>query len=181
MPRSSIPRAINVETNADKIALDLKRWAMSLPRLAHSVVDEELTLALKLARQYSSLSDHSLADLARMGHPYATRHQAAREMGGLRSKGHPWRVMSPIAKAGLPHAAYLIHDQDGTFLRNWTKTVRRSPDGASGYIANATSYAAFLEGGTSKMIARPILTQVAAEVSSKHDAIYNRARRALRV
>lgn len=181
MPVSSIPRAVNVQTNADKIALDLKRWAMSLPRLAQQVVDEELALALKLAQEYSSLTDHSLRDLARMGHPYATRHQAVREMGGLRSKGHPWRVMSSTARAGLPHAAFLIHQQSGRFLGSWTKTVRHSPDGGFGYIANATPYAAWLEGGTSKMIARPILTQVAAIVESKHQQIYNRARKALRV
>lgn len=99
-------------------------------------------IMLAAAQELSSLTDHSLADLAAMGHPYAVR------------------APNP------PHPPYQIHSQRGNFRRRWyVKTFRRGDDfgfelGNTARTRNGKALLPLLEYGTSKMIPRPILTEL---------------------
>ena len=99
-------------------------------------------LMLAKAREYSSLTDHSLADLRAMGHPYAKR------------------------RPNPPHAPYLIHKQRGNFNRRWyAKTFRRGDDfgfelGNTARTSKGRALLPLLQSGTKKMIPRPILTEL---------------------
>ncbi len=145
--------ALEMRTNAEHIALRIERRARQYTELARRVVEEEGKLALELAKKHSSLTDHSLRDLAKSGHPYATFWRqrtrleflesgadlrrmgrrmlradalgAARE--GLKTK-HTSRTVSNRRLYGgpkrLPHPAYQIHKQGGNFLRSWRRQAR---------------------------------------------------------
>lgn len=99
-------------------------------------------LMLAEARKLSSLTDHSLRDLARMGHPYARR------------------APNP------PHAPYLIHKQRGNFNKRWyAKVFHRGDDfgfelGNTARTRSGKALLPLLQGGTNKMIPRPILTEL---------------------
>lgn len=97
---------------------------------------------LEEARKLSGLTDHSLADLRRMGHPYAKR------------------APNP------PHNPYLIHKQRGNFQKRWyAKVFHRGDDygfelGNTARTRNGLALLPLLQNGTRKMIPRPILTEL---------------------
>lgn len=96
-------------------------------------------------RRNSSLSDHSLAALRRLGHPYASRHG---------SKG--LQIHDPY---------YQVHSQGGGLLNAlFTKQEDASFDSgrvraavAIGFDENRAPHALFVVFGTSKMIPRDVL------------------------
>ncbi len=145
--------AISFKSNAGEIALRIERRARQYTELARQVVAEEGKRALQIARENSSLTDHSLRDLARMGHPYATfwrqrtklnflesganlgrmaRRALAGDVLGAAREGlkmkHSSRMVSNRRLYGgpkrLPHPAYQIHNQGGNFLRSWRRQAR---------------------------------------------------------
>jgi hypothetical protein len=208
---------VSISTNADKIALHVRQLARKYPAVADETIRMTTQKALGLAQAYSALSDHSLADLRRMGHPYAARHElkskrfsfrmtrsdlesgtslrrlammalrgnvlgAAREGFRTRrtSKSLTFRgVLHPTAT--LPHPAYMIHRQGGGFFRAWRRAFTRYNNRSIGTVYNAARtrdgapLAVFLEQGTSKMIARPILAKVADSMSRMHARLYRAA------
>lgn len=97
-------------------------------------------LLKKRAREYSNLRCHSLADLRRMGHPYATRDPAP------------------------PHWPY-IHTQSGKFLAKWySRTSARGNDFTIEFGNASGKLAVWLEEGTKKMISRPIMARIIREM-----------------
>ena len=93
---------------------------------------------LQVARQYSE-GPYSLAELRRMGHPYATRHPAA-----------------PLDPA-------IINRQTGRFAASWRLEEVTAGDGSMLRLTNDAPYAGFLKTGTRFMIARPIEEKIAVE------------------
>jgi hypothetical protein len=99
-------------------------------------VTEGLKKAAEASRKMVGATDHSLAALAQMGHPYSTAHPAP------------------------PHSDPIVHVQTGAYLNDLTVN---SPRGTSaGIISGSISVEGsskeldrWLQDGTSKMIARP--------------------------
>ena len=85
----------------------------------------------------------------------------------------------------VPHAAYMIHNQCGLFLRSWRRQAHTGLGKYSTTVTNTAHssrgapYAVYLETGTSKMIPRPILQYVARKVAAEHKRIYSRLYRQL--
>ncbi len=156
MPSSTKPKRTEVYCNADKIAGRFRRRASLLKEVTQEVIKLDGQDLLAKARGYSGLTDHSLKDLAKMGHPY-------RRGGGAK---------------GLPHPAWLIHTQGGQFLRRWQLAVSKTQDGGTATVYNRTPYASYLQGGTSKMIPRPILQRVLLDTKNQRKASYDLIRRA---
>ena len=153
MPNKS---GFQVYCNADKIAGRFRRRAKSLKEVTQEVIKLDGQDLLAKARELSSLTDHSLKDLAKMGHPY-------RRGGGYRA---------------APHPAWLIHSQGGQFLRMWQLAVSRTQDGGTASVYNRSPYAWYLEAGTSKMIPRPILEHMFKATAVARKASYDLIRRA---
>jgi len=92
------------------------------------------------AQEITSLTCHSLADLRRMGHPYATR------------------APNP------PHEVHLIHSHRGAFLRGWySRTTRHGDDFVINFGNQQTELLMWLETGTVKMIRRGPMTWIVKE------------------
>lgn len=125
-----------ISCNAKRISLNMRRVSKQMPVAMGQATLDNGDRVLELVRRWSSLTDHSLSDLRKMGHPYAAKH--------------------PFP----PHPRYMIHTQGGRFLRNWRLAKSLNADGATITIHNTTPYARYLEKGTrNKMIARPILRE----------------------
>jgi len=97
------------------------------------------------ARQFSQRRFASLADLRKMGHPYAAK--------------HPGR---------LPVAAHIINKQLGKFHRSWHWNFIVGTNMAKGTIWNAAKYAKFML-GTKYMIERPVLKEALKRTKAERD------------
>lgn len=126
-------------------------------------IEEKLREAIK---KNISLTDHTLEDLAEMGHPYASAHPAN------------------------PHEpGYQVHSQSGTMLGGLVSGTSDAAFTGSGVTAEAhagieasINYAIFVIFGTSRMIPRDFLTGSLEEVrdqvfsllqSNLRDAVIN--------
>lgn len=100
----------------------------------------------------ASLTDHTLKDLARLGHPYSVRNPAN------------------------PHdPPYLIHEQTGNLKNNIERT--RSPKGfkiSVGVDEDKVFYIPYLILGTSKMIPRNFIEETFNEVLPEMRKIFGR-------
>ncbi len=90
------------------------------------------------ALEYSGLTDHSLTQLAKMGHPYSKRHPKP------------------------PHDPAYLHAQSGNLRKSWELTVEFHGSDYVLTLRNKAEYFKWLEGGTKKMIRRPILEAISA-------------------
>jgi hypothetical protein len=86
------------------------------------------------AKLYLSLQDHTLADLARLGHPYARRFGAH-----------------------TLHPDYFLHVQTGTLIASLNYEVTETPGSVYGRIGNTAYYHRWLIYGTTKMRPRDYL------------------------
>lgn len=113
-----------------------------------NAVDRAVSVALddtvQTARHMSS-GGRSSRTLARMDHPYATRHG------------------SPL----LPPE--IINVQSGEFLASWK--AERTPEG--GRVINDSPVADFLQFGTKYMVARPIATVLTEELADNAERRIN--------
>lgn len=133
-------------TGADTVAENIKRFGGGFKEhvrkvmdYAGAMLDADITLNM-------SISDHTLAELAALGHPYAARHG---------SQGIP--IHSPY---------WLIHTHTGHLLSSKRRGV--SDVGISGGKLQVSAwvgldetvafYALYLIWGTSKMIPRDVLS-----------------------
>lgn len=95
-------------------------------------------------REDASLQDHSLDDLAALGHPYSRRFGS-----------------------DTLHADYLLHQQSGTWLSMLTRAVQDLGNKIEGRVTAGAWYAFLLEYGTVFMRPRPIIAQNAEVVRQK--------------
>lgn len=117
----------------------LKETKRNVERIVRRRVEEE-------AIHLSSLSDHSLADLAAMGHPYARRHGA--DSG--------------------PHGDQFIHHQTIAtglaFVDMFKSSVEITDGGVTFVLRNEAPHWQYLRDGTSKMRPRPLHVELADRI-----------------
>jgi hypothetical protein len=120
-----------------------RKWVRKRVGKALTKTTEELRQGVS---ENISLTDHSLFDLAQMGHPYAVRNYRP------------------------PHSPeYLIHEQSGNFKSALFKKIQIHEKmgalggdimvGIVGFDENACPHARFVIMGTSKMVSRDVLTE----------------------
>lgn len=120
-------------------AQSAQRLRQMQQRLRDGVVKAEADTAREAYQQARRLSGgpFSSADLAQMGHPYARR--------------NPQPPADPA----------LINIQSGRFEAAWQiRLPRWTATGLHTEIRNETPYAGYLDTGTQKMIARPLVQRV---------------------
>lgn len=112
-----------------------KRKVLAQLEMAADIVEEKMV-------ENASLTDHTLKDLAKLGHPYSLRNTAN------------------------PHdPPYLVHEQTGNLKSSIERTS--SPKGfrvSIGVDEDKVPYLPYLILGTSKMIARDFITESFNEV-----------------
>jgi len=98
-------------------------------------------LLFDTVREHASLTDHTLADLAKLGHPYSMR----------------W------GKDFL-HPDYLVHQQSGRLYSSIMQDTGESGQLFYGWVTSqGVYYAPFVEFGTVKMRPRPFMSQAIFE------------------
>jgi hypothetical protein len=139
-----------------KLAQGVAKKAQQLDRGVREAEAKSADEALRIARELSS-GRFSLAQLARMGHPY--------RIGGV-----------------PPQDAAIVNKQTGAFYRGWRVIGPRQRGGdLATKLVNDSPQAERLSRGTSRMIARPILTRIRERVEGKRRALYKASiRKALR-
>lgn len=124
-------KSLSMETNAADLARRNHWRAQRVRTTLHEANKLNAKLLKQKAREDSSLTDHSLADLARMGHPYAKR------------------APNP------PHPPYMVHRQTGKYIAGFfSRTGQRGDTWFIEFGNNADPVTTWLEGGTKKMIPR---------------------------
>ncbi len=125
--------------NAPKVIDRFERMKTAMRRNAQRIVVRGQGIMYDKAREYTSLTDHSLADLARLGHPYARR-------------------FAP----NYLHPDYLVHQQSGMLTSGLRKdAIVEAPEGViRGVVRNVTWYDPYVQLGTYKMRPRPYMAQV---------------------
>ena len=128
------------------------------------VVNDEFEMAAKKSRkklfdrmrQNASLADHTLADLRKMGHPYA--------------KANPQSIHSPD---------YLVHKQSGTLYDAIEEVEEIVHDGGTlidvGINESKAPHAKNVIFGTSVMVGRDFVTGSFEEVGDDINEVYGRA------
>ena len=122
-----------VTCNAKRVALTMRRVSQRFPEVMQEILMQEGEDLLEAAQWMSSLSDHTQADLDKMGNPYARAHPAP------------------------PHDPAIIHTQSGRYLKGWRIAKSRNADGGTVTLHNRTPWARYLERGSKTMIPRPLL------------------------
>jgi len=141
-----------ITSNANRLAVGMERRADDYVKEVYAAVKGNTRLVYIKARQFSQRRFASLADLRRMGHPYAAK--------------HPGR---------LPVRAHIINKQLGKFHRSWHWNFIVGNNFAKGTIWNAAKYAKFML-RTEYMIERPILKEALARTKSQREGNIRRAR-----
>jgi hypothetical protein len=134
-------------------------------------VSEELDKTIK---KYAELTDHSLDDLARMGHPYA---RYIRNGSG--------KIVGMKSEDSGPHPDEFVHKQSGTLYNNIEKVIDESKAEhiriLGGVSKSKVPYIDYLLDGTSKMRSRDFEGHAFQEckdklVSTLKEEIENRRR-----
>jgi hypothetical protein len=141
-----------VAGNIIKFGGGFKKHVNKTMELVEKLMDDKISKNI-------SLTDHSLEDLARLGHPYASRRPNAGESRVRSLTGHD------------PY--YQVHKQSGKLLnskRSGTTKVSISKGGnlkAGAFVMldeRKAKHAAHVVYGTSKMIPRPVLEESRREI-----------------
>ena len=125
---------------------NIKKFGGGFVKHAAKVMKKAATMLDKEVTKNMSLTDHTQADLARLGHPYARRHGPE----GLGIHQPPW----------------LVHKQKGTLKKSKFKgsseasilSGRLVVSGWVGLDQNKAAHASAIIWGTSKMIPRDVLS-----------------------
>ena len=128
--------------NAERALEKITRLERAVRNEARRFVARGAQMLYETARTYTALTDHTLAQLAELGHPYARR-------------------FAP----GTLHPDYLVHIQSGTLQAGLHRiglieTDREIIDG----VANSTWYDPYVQLGTVLMRARPYMAQTRADL-----------------
>ena len=115
----------------------------ALRKLQDAAADAMRRVAHPAIQQNITRRDHTLQQLADMGHPYAKRHASIQVHAGQ---------------------TYLVHTQSGKLANSLSSKVKRRAGGAGahsvariGFLRGAPSYAKFVLGGTKVMHGRQVL------------------------
>lgn len=155
MPKTyRVAYTINAKDFAREYHWRAERARMTL----QSAAQYNAALLVAKAQEFSSSDCHTLADLRRMGHPYAKR------------------APNP------PHPIYMIHKQRGRFFAAWYSKVVNTPDGVQVILGNTArvrgwSLLGLLDKGTKLMIARLIMPYTLAAVRKEMELNNRRAYR----
>jgi len=133
-------------SGADVVARNIKAFGGGFERHATKVMKKAADILDGEVTKNMSLSDHSQADLTKLGHPYARRH-------------------GPEGK-GLHKPPWLVHRQSGKLLSSKFKgsseaSVLGGQLKVSGWVGldqGRTGYAQAIIWGTSRMIPRDVLS-----------------------
>jgi len=142
---------------------------------------------IKKARQFGGRRYKSLSELAKMGHPYARRHEVARQKRqrlrtarqALRAQGRSTAHLvypgGQPATPKLPAAPHIINRQSGKFQEGWRLRTWRRGDRITYDVENTVPYAKRLR-GTKYMIERPVLEEAVARTDGLRRRNLERAR-----
>jgi len=143
-----------ITTNAGELAARLRARSEQYAREVRAANEQNANLVMRKARQFTAQRFFSLADLRRMGHPYAKR-----------------RPFPPVR----PH---ILNRQNGEVHRAWLVRVRRYADGSTASVVNTAPYAKYMTAeGTTKMIGRPVLEEALERTRGERASNMRRARR----
>jgi len=134
-----------ITSNAKRLAVGMEWRSENYLKEVSAAIKKNTKVVYTKARQFSQQRFASLADLRRMGHPYAAK--------------HPGR---------LPVAAHIINKQLGLFHRSWHWNFIVGNNMSKGTIWNAAKYAKFML-GTKYMIERPVLKEALKRTKSECD------------
>ena len=163
-----------ITSKAGYLANVIRRDGISRVQAVHAEV-KELTRQMYIrARIMSSIQHASLADLRKMGHPYARygrlklqkipKGSKARSLEHQLARGLPPTPEGArkqyVLKGALPAPAYVINKQTARFYSAWHWNFTVWPNGCQGMVWNSAPYSKYML-GTSKMIDRPILHEAA--------------------
>lgn len=141
-------------TNVDRLIRKNDLRVRGFRREMEKASKKAKTVVLLSAQAHSNLDDHSLALLAKMGHPYSKR------------------------RPNPPHDPAFLHKQSGHLYDSWEVTVEIK--GAGDYtltLRNKAEYFKYMEKGTKRMIPRPILSAISSDTLTP---LRNLSRTALR-
>ena len=141
-------RIVSITTTGSRVGQHLQWRVQRLVEadLARQVAASRTKEIYEAVKELTSLTDHSLADLRRMGHPYAQR------------------VNRP------PHPPERTHIQSGNYNRGWRRYVLPSRLRGEAGVYNNVRYAGFLDmvNGTHSMIRRGPLAAAEKQVAQRH-------------
>jgi hypothetical protein len=133
-----------------RIAMKIGEKAIRLSREVRVAERKSAENAIEIARELSS-GRFSSAQLRRMGHPY--------RLSGT-----------------SPQDAAIMNRQSGQFYRGWRIIApRKAGDEIRTSLVNDSPHARLLLRGTSRMIARPILTRIRERAEPGRRALYRLA------
>ena len=142
-----------ITSNANRLAATMQRRGESYVKEVQQALKKNTKVVYTKARQFSQRRFASLADLRRMGHPYAAK--------------RPGR---------LPVAAHIINKQLGKFHRSWHWNFIVGTNMAKGTIWNAAPYAKYFTRKTKYMIERPVLKEALKRTKSERNQNMKAAR-----
>lgn len=142
----------SVVKGVDLVAKNIIRYGDGFIRTVNKTMKEVDFVLDKKLEQNISLTDHSLGDLRRLGHPYAARHGSQ----GL-------NIHSP---------GYQVHKQSGKLLSSKVHGTKNAEitggkleaSAFAGLDESRAPHALYVVFGTSKMIPRPVLQGTRDEV-----------------
>lgn len=139
-------------SNAGYLVTRLRSRSDKYVEEVRAAVRDNANLVYVKARQFSQRRFFSLAQLRKMGHPYAVRNPRP------------------------PVRAHIINRQSGALYGAWRVNVKKNPDGITCTVMNTAPWAKYML-GTKKMIARPILDEAVARTKAERDRNLHNARR----
>lgn len=136
-----------MQSNAEELAAQMAAETGLYMDLLERAIRENAELLVQQCEMFSGTQYYSTAELAAMGHPYATR------------------------EPNPPMPPFLINKQSGALNEAWNMNTQRTVDAVMAVIWNAAPYSGYMEGPpyTSLMIRRPIV-DVALDVTRRQRA-----------
>lgn len=142
-----------IVTNAGNLAARQRRRSEKYIAEVQEANAQNAGVLMKKAKQFSQRQFVSTAQLRRMGHPYAVRDPRP------------------------PVRAHIINRQNGLLYQSWrTSNVRTGTDKTVATVYNTAPYSRYMM-GTTKMIARPILSEAMSRTRVERERNINNARR----
>ena len=171
---------ITVTTNAKEYSSAMRIKAGNLEKNIRATGYQVRKVALERADWWSS-GENSLADLRRMGHPYARRNTWKAQQSSLKTR----KVTTKTVRAKLLGKGFSrgekfpnrINEQTGDFKGGWKFTYKKTGSGDFlGTLSNTSKHAQYLTRfGTDKMIPRNVMAAINRDVRKETEGLYHDA------